>query len=311
VALVDYNVSNNSGTVLRYGDERTNFVQAAGVRETFPYMYSFALGEGRFFTAEEVNRRERVCVLGYGPREDLFPRLDPIGRSLRIYGKVYRVVGAMERRGSIFGQLGDNYVLVPWTSFEKDFLVEGVEDRAISATVLPGFDTAAVIDELRGALRRERRLRPGEPDDFDITASETYGNVVDQVTGGIALVLVVLSSIGLMVGGIGVMNIMLISVTERTREIGVRMALGARRQDVLFQVLVEAATLTGIGGLLGIGLGYLASWGTTRVLEFPFGFSAAWTTVAVLFSVSIGLGFGLYPAWRAARLDPIVALRME
>jgi len=311
VAMVDYNVSNGRGTVLRHGDERTNFVQVVGVMETFPYMYSIDLGEGRFFSDKETRARTRVCVLGYGPRSDLFPRTDPMGRSLRIYGKSYEIVGVMAKRGHIIGQLGDNYVLVPWTTFEKDFLVEGVEDRTLSATVAPGHETDAVIEEITGALRRGRRLRPGEPNDFDVTASETYGNIIDQVTGGIAVILVILSSIGLMVGGIGVMNIMLISVTERTREIGVRMAIGARRRDLLFQVLVEAGTLTGIGGLLGIGLGYLASWGATHVLRFPFGFSIPWTVVAVLFSVSIGVTFGLYPAWRASRLDPIEALRME
>ena len=141
--------------------------------------------------------------------------------------------------------------------------------------------------------------------------SETYGEIIDKVTGGIALVLVVLSSIGLMVGGIGVMNIMLISVAERTREIGVRMAVGARRRDVLLQVLVEAGTLTGIGGLLGIGLGYLASWGTTHLLRFPFTVSLPVTVGAALFSVAIGVFFGLYPANKAARMDPIVALGRE
>jgi putative ABC transport system permease protein len=311
VDMVDYNVSNNRGTVLHFGEERTNFVQVIGVKETFPYMYSFALGEGRFFTEEEVKSRARVCVLGYGPREDLFPILDPIGRSLRIYGRSYRIVGSMEKRGTVFGALGENYALVPWTSFEKDFLDRGVEDRTLAVTVAPGYESEDVIQELTGALRQGRRLRPGQPNDFDITASETYGNIIDQVTGGIAVVLVILSSIGLMVGGIGVMNIMLISVTERTREIGVRMAIGARRNDVLFQVLVEAGTLTGIGGLVGVGLGYLASWGATTVLEFPFGFSVPWTVAAVLFSASIGLIFGLYPAWRASHLDPIEALRYE
>jgi putative ABC transport system permease protein len=144
-----------------------------------------------------------------------------------------------------------------------------------------------------------------------VIASQTYGDIIDQITGGIALVLVVLSSIGLMVGGIGVMNIMLISVTERTREIGVRMATGARRQAVLFQVLVEAGTLTGLGGVLGVGLGYLLSWAATLFLRFPFHFSPATTLGAVLFSVAIGVFFGLYPANRAARLDPIEALQRD
>ncbi len=311
VEFVDYNVQNNSGTVLHYGEERTNFVQIVGTMETFPYMYSLQFDEGHFFTAADVVGRARVCVLGYGPRKDLFPRRDPIGKTVRIYGQPYRVIGTMAERKSIIGQLGDGYVVVPWTSFEKDFLVEGFEDRVLSVTVAEGHETEVVMSDVTGALRQARRLRPSEPNDFDIVPSETYGEMIDKLTGGIAVILVILSSIGLMVGGIGVMNIMLISVTERTREIGVRMAVGARRQDVLFQVLIEAGTLTGIGGVLGIGLGYLLSWGATKVLEFPFGFSVPMTLGAVLFSVAIGVFFGIYPANRAARLDPIEALRRE
>ncbi len=217
----------------------------------------------------------------------------------------------MEEQDSIFGSFGENFVVVPWSSFERDFLGEGMEDRGLTAVVADGYTSEQVIENLTGALRQARRLRPGEPDDFEITSSETFVELIDKITGGIALVLVVLASIGLMVGGIGVMNIMLISVTERTREIGIRMALGARRRDLLFQVLVEAGTLTGLGGVLGIGLGYLLSWGATKLLAFPFKFDPLVTLGATLFSIAIGVGFGLYPANRAARLDPIEALRTE
>ncbi len=311
VSLVDYFVQNNDATILHYGKERTHFVQVFGSSENFPYLFSFTVGEGRFFTPEEVASRAQVCVLGYGPRADLFPQIDPIGKWLRIEGRSYQIVGAMEPRKHIIGQLGDNFAAVPWTSYERDFLNPALEDRSLAASVANGYDTEAVQTDIIGAMRKVRRLTPGETNDFDIVPSETYGELVSRVTNGVALVLVVLSSIGLMVGGIGVMNIMLISVTERTREIGVRMTLGARRQDMLFQVLVEAGTLTGLGGLCGILLGYLASWGVTNLLSFPFHFSPAVTFLAVFFSVGIGLIFGLYPADRAARLDPIEALRRE
>ena len=311
VGVVDYQLANNSGTVLKYGQERTEFVQVFGSSRHFPYIFSIPVAEGRYFTAGEVAARERVAVLGHGPRQDLFPRIDPVGKTLRIYGKPYRIVGTMAERRHIIGSLGDNYVVVPWTAFEKDGLREGMEDRNIAVTVAEGWDTDEAISSITGAVRQARRLRPSQPNDFDVVASETYGDIVDKVTGGIALVLVVLSSIGLMVGGIGVMNIMLISVAERTREIGVRMAVGARRRDVLLQVLVEAGTLTGLGGLVGIGLGYLASWGMTHLLRFPFTVSAPVTVGAALFSVAIGVFFGLYPANKAARMDPIRALGRE
>ena len=250
-------------------------------------------------------------VLGYGPAKDLFPYRDPIGRVLRLWGKPYTIVGTMQERGHIMGSMGENYVCVPWTTFEKDALHIGMEDRNIAVNVQPGFDTETVVSNITGSLRAARKLRLGQKTDFDVIASDTYGDIIDKVTGSIALVLVVLSSIGLMVGGIGVMNIMLISVTERTKEIGLRMALGARRGDVLRQVLVEAGTLTGLGGLLGIVLGYLASWGATHVLRFPFHVDPVATLGAVLFSIAIGVFFGLYPANKAAKMDPVVALGRE
>ncbi len=311
VELVDYQVSNGSGMVLKYGKEKTNFVQAFGSSENFPYIFSLQVGEGRYFTGGELGARARVCVLGFGPAKDLFPKQDPIGKEIRIFGKPYRIVGSMKERGHIIGAMGDNYVCLPWTIFEKDGLHTGVEDRNIAVTVLPGYDPNEVSSNITGAMRQVRRLRPGQENDFSVVTSETYGQLIDKVTGGIALVLVVLSSIGLLVGGIGVMNIMLISVAERTREIGLRMAVGARRKEVLIQVLIEAGVLTGIGGILGIGLGYLASYGMTKVLRFPFEISPLITIGAALFSISIGLFFGLYPANKAARMDPVVALGRE
>jgi putative ABC transport system permease protein len=311
VERVDYMVQNHSATVLKYGEERTGAVQVFGASEHFAYMYSYQVGDGRFFNRSELQARERVCVLGHGPARDLFPSLDPIGRRLNLRGRTYRVIGVMAERKSIMGALGENYVVVPWTTYEKDFLDRGMEDRSIAATVAPGYTLDEVRQGLTGALRAGRRLRPSQPDDFDINTSETYGSLVDGITGAIAMVLVVLASIGLLVGGIGVMNIMLISVTERTREIGVRMALGARRRDVLLQVLMEAGTLTLIGGLVGIVLGYALSWGMTKVLAFPFRIDVVATVVAVVFSAGIGVICGVYPANRAAGLDPVEALRSE
>ncbi|MFO7608819.1 MAG: ABC transporter permease, partial [Candidatus Krumholzibacteriia bacterium] len=186
VGVVDYQLSNNSGTVLKHGDERTNFVQVFGSSEHFPWIFSIGVAEGRFFTAGEVASSERVVVLGHGPRQDLFPRLDPVGKSLRIYGRPYRIVGVMAERRHIVGALGDNFAVVPWTAFEKDGLREGFEDRNIAVTVADGWQTDEAVSAITGAVRQARRLRPGQANDFDVVASETYGEIVDKVTGGIA-----------------------------------------------------------------------------------------------------------------------------
>jgi len=307
----DYMISSGRATVLTYGKERTNLVQVFGASADFHNLYSFGLGEGRFFTYEEQDARRRVCVLGAGPVETLFPNVDPVGKRLRIFGVDYEIVGTMESRRHIFGQMGDNWVVVPWPTYEKDFSNKEFDDRTVAVTVADGYDSDEVATDVTGVLRRVRGLRPDQENDFEVVASETYGELVGKVTQAVALVLVVMSSIGLMVGGIGVMNIMLISVTERTREIGVRMAVGARRQDVLRQILVESATLTGIGGVVGTVLGYLMAWGGTKVLAFPFGFNPFVAVGAVAFSASIGIFFGMYPANRAAKMDPIEALRHE
>jgi len=311
VERVDYMVQNHTATVLKYGEERTGAVQVFGASEHFAYMYSYEVADGRFFNRPELMARDRVCILGHGPAKDLFPSLDPVGRTLNIRGRPYTVLGVMAERKSIMGALGENYVVVPWPTYEKDFLDRGMEDRSIAATVAPGYLLEDVSEGLVGALRAGRRLRPSQPDDFDIVSSESYGEMVDGITGAIAVVLTVLASIGLLVGGIGVMNIMLISVTERTKEIGTRMALGARRRDVLLQVLLEAGALTMVGGAVGIVLGYVLSYGMTQVLAFPFRIDPITTVIAVVFSAGIGVVCGVYPANRAAGLDPVEALRSE
>ncbi len=178
-------------------------------------------------------------------------------------------------------------------------------------SVKPEYTLEEARDEITALLRARRKVAPAAENDFHVTTSESFREMVENITKYIGLVLVVISSIGLMVGGIGVMNIMLISVTERTREIGVRMALGARRSDVLQQFLVEAATLTGAGGVLGITLGLAAARGVTRLIRFPYSLPVLWIVVAFVFSAGVGIVFGLYPANRAAKMDPIEALRRE
>jgi putative ABC transport system permease protein len=296
--------------VLRYEAERTNLIQVVGSTENFGHMYSISIENGRFYTEFEVDRSRRVIVLGYGPAKDLFPNRDPIGKWIKISNHEYQVIGTMAPREHIMGSIGDNYAVIPYTTFEKD-LGNKNDDYQIGVTMKPEFTLEQGEEEVNAILRVSRKVGPGERNDFYITSSEGFRELLAGITRYIGLVLVVISSIGLMVGGIGVMNIMLISVTERTREIGIRMAAGARKSDIMQQFLIEAATLTGVGGIIGILLGMIAARGVARLIRFPYSVPLVWIVVAFIFSASIGLIFGLYPANRAARMDPIRALHYE
>ena len=292
------------------GSERTPPVPLFGASASFPEIYTFDVEQGRYYTDDEVRRRERVVVLGYGPAHDLFPDGDPIGKTVRVAGHRYRVVGTLASRHHIFGSMSDNFVVMPHTTYEKDIQTDR-DFTSLAVTARDGTDIDDLAQEVTAALRVRRGLRPHEENNFVVLTSDSFIDLVRRITVPIGIVLTVLASIGLVVGGIGVMNIMLISVTERTREIGVRMALGARKGWIVQQFLVEAGTLTGIGGVLGTLLGTLAAWGVSRAIHFPFTVSVFWTVTSVAFSVLVGVGFGLYPARRAASLDPVEALRYE
>jgi putative ABC transport system permease protein len=309
--LIDMNIDPQGRMrVLRYEGERTNLIQVVGTTHNFGSMYSVHIEYGRFFTEFETDRSRRVVVLGYGPAKDLFPNRDPIGKKVKIGNHEYEVVGTMADREHIFGAISDNYAAVPYTAYEKD-LGYRFDDYQLGITIHPEATLEEAVDEVHALMRISRGLGPGEEDDFWITTSEGFRELLSSITRYIALVLVVISSIGLMVGGIGVMNIMLISVTERTREVGVRMAVGARRMDIMQQFLIEAATLTGAGGLIGIVVGLLTARGVAKLIRFPYSVPFVWVVIAFVFSASIGLVFGLYPANRAARMDPIKALHYE
>lgn len=310
VDRVDFQVSGDRMRVLRYEGERTNLIQVFGSSSNFGYMYSFTVDEGRFFTPFELERRRRVVVLGYGPARDLFPNRDPIGKWIKIGNIEYEVVGTLTSRQHFIGSIGDNFAVIPYSTFIKDHS-ERWDDYQIGATIKPEYTLDEGKEEITALLRARRKVEPGEENNFHITTSETFRELIAGTTRYIGLVLVVISSIGLMVGGIGVMNIMLISVTERTREVGVRMAVGAKRSDIIQQFLIEAATLTGIGGLIGIVMGLFAAKGVSNLIRFPYSVPTVWVFVAVLFSALIGVIFGIYPANRAAKMDPIKALHYE
>ena len=309
--LIDFEVdSGGRMRVLRYEGERTGLIQVVGVSHNFSQMFTLQVDEGRFYNEFEQERRRRVVVLGYGPAQDLFPNRDPIGKQIKIGNTLYKVVGTMASREHILGSIGDNFAAVPYTTYMKDFSGKH-DDHVIVVTVQPEFTLEEAKEEISALLRARRRVEPGAPNDFYVTTSEAFTELLGDITKYIGLVLIVISSIGLMVGGIGVMNIMLVSVAERTREVGIRMAMGAQRTDILQQFLIEAATLTGVGGIIGILFGLLAARGVSNLIRFPYSVPFHWIVIAFAFSASIGIIFGLYPANRAAKMDPIHALRYE
>jgi putative ABC transport system permease protein len=275
---------------------------------------------GRSFTEQEVQRTRKVAVVGYGVYEALFEKrgIDPIGKPIRAGGVEYTVIGVVGKRPSPGGFAGaDDFAIVPYTAFRKQF---GNEKRQrgpfgipVMIAVLPkdGVTREEAMSEVETIMRIRHGLTLDKPNDFDLVTSDAILRVWDQISAAILLSLVVISSIALMVGGIGVMAIMTISVTERTREIGVRKAIGARRREILVQFLIEAAVLTSVGGLLGVLLGSAIGLIVNVISGFPV--SLPWWSFALGlgFSASIGIFFGMLPAWRASRLDPIEALRYE
>ena len=308
-----------------YRGERTRLLAVMGTTEQFVNVNFATVVAGRSFTQGEVQRRQPVTLLGHGPYEALFASkgLDPIGKKVRLGAIEYTVLGVIGKRpgpgGFSVGQ--DDFVIIPYTSFRKQF---GSEERRVSGP-FGGMGISAMIavvphewasrDDALREVEEIMRIRHGltleKPNDFDIITQDAALQVWEQISQAILLSLIVISSIALMVGGIGVMAIMTISVTERTREIGVRKAIGARKREILFQFLIEAVVLTSLGGVIGIALG--SAIGLLVNLASGFPISLPWWSFALGlgFSATVGIFFGMFPAWRAARLDPIEALRYE
>jgi putative ABC transport system permease protein len=303
-----------------YRNQRTQPMAVVGTSSSWPFVSQVPLQSGRFFTAAEVQRRNRVVVLGLAPAEALFPNIDPLGKAVRIGFEEYTVIGVLAKRPSPGGfDVGvDNFVVTPYTTFARQYGVrlndEGrgsLTGLMVAAVPRPDVPVEQAISEIEEVMRIRHGLRVDQPNDFDIVTQDAFLNLWEQISQATFLALVVLSSIALMVGGIGVMSIMTISVTERTREIGVRKALGARRVEVLWQFLLEAVFLTSAGGLLGIVCGASIGFGVHWLTGFPI--SLPWWSFAigVGFSAGVGVFFGMVPAIRASRLDPIEALRYE
>ena len=283
-----------------------------GVIQDYSVANNHFVGEGRFIGDGDVHSRTSVIVIGSGIAETLFPRSDPIGKEVAIAGHKFSVIGVMEKQGATFFESTDSHVFIPITTFDAHFPWIRKDVGVNIATVPRKPEWVAKITEEGTAVLRARRKVPfNKPNDFGLlTPDKLIGNF-RAITGGITLAMIFISSIALLVGGVGVMNIMLVSVTERTREIGVRKAIGAVRRDIVMQFLTEAMTLSGMGGAIGVAMGMLIALVVRKVSPLSTDTPVWSIVVGLAVSISIGLFFGIYPAYKAAKLDPIEALRYE
>ncbi|HEY3988761.1 MAG TPA: ABC transporter permease [Acidobacteriaceae bacterium] len=299
---------------VKYGNRKVSNTILQGDSDQQPLVYDLDLTEGRFFTEQEEQRRANVVVLGHDAAQELFGQESALGKEVDIEGDIFTVVGVLAKQKQVFGggtNPNDNSAHFPLFTFRK--LHPEILDYWISVKYDDAKNKVAVEDEIREMLRRRRKVHSDQPDNFAIFTSDGLLQLWNSLTGGLFVFLVGVSSVGLMVGGVGVMNIMLVSVTERTREIGIRKALGATRRTILLQFTLEAMTLCAFGGVIGIFIGAILTLLLKLILGtvLPAQMSAIWAMTAFTVSCIIGLIFGIYPAWKAATLDPIEALRYE
>jgi putative ABC transport system permease protein len=296
-------------SVARYKGNELYQPQIGGTEEGYVTGGNAEMKEGRFFTDVENEHHLPVVAIGEDVPRALMAGEDPVGKWIDVNGHKFEIIGVMLRPAASFPGQDDTRLLLPYFTMHKMF--PSAKENMLIVAAQPG-KLPAAIDEARAVLRIQRHVAPNKPDDFFISTSEQMVEQFHSVTAMVALVMVVLSSIGLLVGGIGVMNIMLVSVTERTREIGIRKAIGARRSDIVLQFLTEAVVLTGLGGLIGMTFGWIISLVARTVFpSLPTAVPLWAAALGVIVSVAVGLFFGIWPANKAARLDPVVALRYE
>jgi putative ABC transport system permease protein len=284
-----------------------------GTSPAFQDVRDWPIDEGSFFTDQDVISASKVCVIGQTIATNLFAGESPLQKEIRVKNFPFRIVGVLSRKGTnAMGHDQDDIVLIPWTTVKR--VLQGsafnnVDQLLVTAVTAPGM--AEAQENITGLLRQRHRIGPGEENDFNIMAMSEMASMMTQTSRVMTMLLALIASISLVVGGIGIMNIMLVSVVERTREIGLRMAVGARRRDILLQFLIEAIVLSFVAGLIGIALGAGAATVISKTLNWPALISPDSIGISLAFSCGVGIFFGFYPAMRASRLDPIEALRYE
>ena len=303
---------NTRDQVIAAGQNWSTRIEGADVE--LPLIRFWNIEYGTFFTTTHVNSAAKVAVLGSVVRDNLFGEgADPVGQTIRIRNQSFRVIGVMAAKGSgSFGEDQDDTIFAPYTTVQRKLRGrDGTNISGITISASSADEVEAVSEQIALVLRAQHKLIQGEDDDFMVRTQEDMASMRTQTTQTMTMFTLAIAVVSLIVGGIGIMNIMLVSVTERTREIGLRMAVGAKGQDVLWQFLVEAISLSLVGGLIGVGFGFALAQGLTEFLQWPTTVSPDAIAVSVGFAAVIGVVFGFYPAWKAAQLDPIESLRFE
>jgi putative ABC transport system permease protein len=284
-------------------------VEILGVSANMVDIDSIKVDQGRYISATEEEHSRYACFIGYGAANQLFPSVDPIDKEIKIEGMPFRIVGVAQEIGTVFGNPRDNFVIMPISTYQNIYGSRGSIGIRVAAIGPESIEKAQ--DEVRVVMRARRHLNYNDPDNFGIVTSDALNHLREQIFGTISIVAIGVTSIALVVGGIVIMNIMLVSVTERTREIGIRKSLGARRTDIVRQFLSESTVLSLLGGCIGVAIAYGLGKLATVLFDLPTALPIFWTFMALAVSASIGLFFGIYPAWKAAKLDPIEALRAD
>src|SRR6266568_304226 len=303
--------ASRSNVDVKYNEQNSTDTTARGWTPGMTAIYDLDLQSGRSLTESDVNAGSNIAVIGNDVAENLMAGVDPLGKEIRVNGHLYSVIGVAKPKGKTLGQSQDNWVVLPLTSWYKQFGSQKVSLRIWGKATGVGLPLEKAIDEVRVVMRSRRHDAPGKPDSFEAETNQSFLSIWANLSGTFFLVAVALASISLIVGGVVIMNIMLVSVTERTREIGIRKALGARSGDVMRQFLIESSTLSLVGGAIGVILGVVVAKTVTILIGMPSEVKL-WTIFAGLLTAgSVGVFFGVYPARQAAKLDPITALRFE